>query len=474
MPGFFLSSTMPTPLFTMPGAAPPLAQPTFFTGPSDTLATVDAYTAAGGVVNAISDVLSNLGIVIPDILKGGAALASLLPIATGIANGTLIANPAALLSRVLASSSQLSAAFPFASSAIQSSLTVGLSAVNAVQGAVGTVEATVNGVVTQVESSVFSAASQVASLVTSFAGNATAMVLNDVGAVASVASGLVGQVLGLGIPNAFGVVTLGITDPNVLKQTAQFCLPAVIAAGDAQSLISMGGVLTTGSLGLMNPTAVSNFASSYSRSKSVGGSLSNSPSNDTQTYTSAMSGFAAVNPTWNSCSRNGVPSGDISSLTGASSDFNSVVSNATMGLPPGSPDQDFALAGVYGQTDVMSSLAESFPRTVLTTGSSSAVNQTVDPTNNNIVGLITTSTTTTTTDGVTTATGGGSTTTYAPVDTSPVVQLPIDPTTGIPVDPYPHNGYRDNRMIWDTAAWGPIPANKAKDWTLQAWIDSEV
>jgi hypothetical protein len=360
---------MAAPVFTMPGAAPPLAQPSFFTGPQDTLATADAYTANGGVITAIKDQLSNLGISIPDILKGGKALASVLPIVTGIKNGSLLTNPAALATRLLSSSAQITSAFKFLGSDVQNEILDGIDTL-------APIAVTVGNLTTQIKTTNFNNLFQVGNLISSFTNDASAFGIVDKSGVASIVGTIVKQVGGYGIPNSFAAVTAGLNDAQMLSQAAGLSLPSVVSNSDWQSLKSISSALAPGAVTMLSPTIVSSFSNAFSRATNMGGTTGTAPMNDSATFAGIMDAYNTTNSGWNSCTRNGTPAGDISALTTGSSDFNTMVSNGVMSLSPGDPMQDVILAQQYGQQTVMGNLQSNFPNTAYTTGNSAVTSST--------------------------------------------------------------------------------------------------
>lgn len=384
-------STPPTPAipnpfnFTVPGA-PPLAQPSFFTGPSDKLATVDNYTAQGGVINSIKDELSNLGISIPDVLKGGKALASLLPIVASIKNGQFsISNPTSLITRLLASSSQITSAFKFLSPDVQADILGGLKDFGPIAVAMG-------GITTQIGVTNFNNLNSVGNLINSFTNGAAQFGIVDKDSISSIIGGIVKQAGGYGITGAFSAVTAGINDATILSKAAGLSLPSVISNSDVASLKQMAGILPAGALSILNPLAIPQFSASYSRSTTNGQVGTTAVANDSATFAAAMDAYNTVDSNWNVCARPGGNAADISSLMGSSSDLTNVINNGIKQLPASDPQKDYALLTTYPQTDVMASLQANFPSVPFTTGSSSVAGTTTQsPLTNAVTSQIATS-----------------------------------------------------------------------------------
>lgn len=349
----------------MPGA-PPLAQPSFFTGPNDQLAVANPYTASGGVINAIKDEISSLGISIPDVLKGGKALASLLPIVTGIKNGQLLTNPVGLISRLLASSSQITSAFKLLGPDLQGELLAGMKTL-------GPVAVTLGGLTQVVKTTNFNNLNSVGNLINSFTNGAAGLGIVDKDSIASVIGGIVKQAGGYGITGAYGAIMTGINDVDIISRAAGLSLPSVIANGDTKSLLQIAQSLSPGAVSLLSPTALSQFTQAYNRLTAAGGTLPNAAVSDTTNFAGVFGAFSAADSNWNVCSRGDTATTDLSTLTGAGSDFSSMISNAVKTLPADDPQQNYALAALYGSTDVTSAITAQFPNVVQSQSSSSVM-----------------------------------------------------------------------------------------------------
>lgn len=357
----------------MPGAPPPLATPSFFTGPNDNLAVANAYQQAGGIVNAVKDLVSNLGISIPDVLKGGKALASLLPIVTGVKNGSLLTNPTSLITRLLASSNQITSAFKFLGPDMQAELLAGLKTV-------GPVAITLGNLTQQIKVTNFDNLNSVGNLISSFTNGAVGLNIVDKDSIASVIGGIVRQAGSFGMMGTYGAIITGINDAEILTKAAGIALPSVIKTGDVQSLSQMAQTVSSGALTLMNPSALNQFASAFNRLTNVGGDAVNASMFDTKTFSQVVETFGQVNSAWNTCTRGNSQFTDITSLMGASTDFSSMITNGVKRLPAGDAQQDYALASLYGPQDVALSISAMFPNVVQTQNSSSPkVTGTVSP-----------------------------------------------------------------------------------------------
>lgn len=362
----------------MPGA-PPLAKPSFFTGPNDDLAVASAYTQQGGVINAIKDQLSNLGISIPDVLKGGRALASLLPIVTGIKNGGLSTNPVGLITRLLASSSQITAAFKFLGPDVQADMIAGMKSL-------GPVAVTIGNLTQQVKVTNFDNLNSVGNLINSFTNGAAGLGIVDKDSIASIIGGIVKQAGGYGISGTYGAVMTGINDIEIISKAASLSLPSVIANGDVTSLKQIAQSLSPGAISLLHPSALSQFSQAFNRLTNAGGTALNAPVFDSKTFGNVMDAFNSANPSWNVCTRQGATFGDITALTQASGDFSDMVSAGIKRLDAGDAQQDYALASLYGPQDVASSLTSQFPNVVQTQNSNSPkVTGTSDPQSTSLI-----------------------------------------------------------------------------------------
>jgi hypothetical protein len=351
----------------------PLAAPTFVTGPLDNVAAADPYKAKGGVINSIQDTLKKAGISIPDVLKGGKALATLLPIVQGLKNGSLLVDRNSLITRLLASSTAITSAFKFLGTDAQNSILGNLKDV-------GKYAVTINGMVRQVQTTNFNDLSGIGRLVNSFTGDATSFLAVDKDSLAGIVAGTVKECTRFGIPNSFSAITATINDSTIIKSAIGQSLTDVIGASDVASLKAMCTAVGDGSIPLINPNTIGMFGTQFNRS--VATVLNAAPTNDAGTLASIMDTYNAVDSKWNSCTRS-TASGDqptfsIASLTGASSDFKDMLSNGVKTMTDDNAHL-YALASVYGSTDVNTTLSNDFPTTVLTTPTASSQQTTAKP-----------------------------------------------------------------------------------------------
>jgi hypothetical protein len=368
----------------LPGALPPLAQPSFATGPQDNLATANAYTTNGGIITSIQTQLATLGIDVPDILKGGAALAAVLPIVSGIVQAAESGNITALTSRLLSGASTITSAFASLDPTLAQVILAGISTV-------APIAVTIAGVTTELSSAIYStqaaateslnSLTQLGALLTSFTNGAAGFSITDGGVTASVAGNLSGSLSSLGVPNAYAAATTGITDISTLSVAASAALPSAISSMDLQSITTIANTIGSGQLNLINPSIVSEIAQGFTRTSMVSGTVgsvattigASSAANDSETFTQLINTFTAVNPSWNSCTRGTTSSGDISALMGCTGDFSSVLVNGVQEATAG-PVQDSVLAALYSPTSVVNALSTSFPNTALVTGNSAPSN----------------------------------------------------------------------------------------------------
>lgn len=359
-------------------AAPTLAKPIFVTGPQDDLATADVYAQKGGTVNSIQDKLSEMGISVPDVLKGGKALASLLPIYSQFKNGGFsIKNPSALITRLLSSSSAITSAFKLLGPDVQGTILGGLKEY-------GPVALTVGNLAAKVQVTNFSNLYQVGNLISSFTNGASGLGIIDKDSIANVIGGVVKHASGVGIPNVYSAITTGLNDVGILSKAAGIALPSIIGGSDLASLKSIAQTLPSGNLSLLNPTVINAFTAGFQRVSTLGipGLDSPTPADDHKIFNEVMATYGMVDSAWNECKRGDVPFADISKLSGGNLAFTSMVRNGIMRLDPDDPQKDYALASIYGPQTVLGDIKNSFPDTVTNTGT--APTRTPDPTTNTL------------------------------------------------------------------------------------------
>lgn len=332
----------------------------------------DAYTGVNGqsTLTGIANLLASVDLSVNDVLRGGAYLSAQVPSLSAIegAAASAIFSVAALTQRILSSSPATLSVLGKLSASMAAGLT------GAIQDG-GQLFASIAGVVQQVSAAVLPDIYAVGSLLNQVTGTA-AFLVNDVEAQLGLSVGLVIDCNRLGIPNAFGAisVTLG-GNQSLINQVAQRSLPSVIQASDVGSLSSMGTAVGPGGMYAFSPSLITDFSSEYATPPSA------STADAQAEFGGLMGAYDAVDPSWDVGQRDTtagpVQTLDISSITGGSDDFNSLVTQGAQGS--GSADQQlYALAPALQPTTVQASLQATYPNTVYTPNTVPA-QATVDP-----------------------------------------------------------------------------------------------
>jgi hypothetical protein len=146
----------------------------------------------------------------------------------------------------------------------------------------------------------------------------------------------------------------------------------------------MSQMASPGSLLMNNPNVIKDFSSSF---KLPEGSTAN---DSNRNYTDLMTSFNSANPNWDTCTRETETGSDtitnLSSIVGASPDFNQTISNGIT-LTGDVSKQDLLLAPAFPVTSVSEELATNFP----STATMSTYSSVIDPitlnsqTSNNVV-----------------------------------------------------------------------------------------
>jgi hypothetical protein len=355
-----------------------IATPTFVTGPNNNLATVDVFSGtASGIVNSIASLAAQYNVDLIGMLRAGSAAAQLLPVVEGIANGSLLLNPANAIARLLTASSTLTSVVGGSSvTSAFNSLSDGLqSAISAGGQVLGQVEATVGGVVSSIANGAISDIQGLGSLINNFAGTAEFMMVDNQ-ALVSMAAGIINSAAKYGISGAFASMVKNITNPYVLNGIIQQTLPNLVATGDLTSLQAITGLTSAAGISAINPSFCSAFTTSYSRSAS-GNSSQALPTDDTATWDSVMDCYNAANPGWNIASRAGDSDGtstiDLTSLQSGTDDFNSALAAGVFASAQTDPQVAatdtttpfYALAPAYDQVDTDQQLKDMYPNTYI-------------------------------------------------------------------------------------------------------------
>jgi hypothetical protein len=220
------------------------------------------------------------------------------------------------------------------------------------------------GVSRQVLPSNLGNVSAIGGLLNTMSGGAGAFSIRDNGALTGGLAGVIGQAARMGVPNSFGSAMTGISSKNIINQVAGQVLPIVISKCDLGSLSSMSTMCSPGALKMMNPSIISNVASSYA--VSAGQSYREQISN----YTTVTETFGRIDPGWATTSRitsSGTDNAiNITNLQGASPDFMTMMETGIRSDANATPEtQALLVAREFPPTDVQSQLKEQYPSMII-------------------------------------------------------------------------------------------------------------
>ena len=306
-----------------------LAKPTFVAGAKDSAAAVDVYSKLTGTpINSISKLASNLNIGALVGLTGQSTNITGINGAINDAAKTVAANnnanPAA---RIANTSTAITNAVRTLPPGCSDGLLNGI--LGTLNGANSKVSAIVNGVARAIQKTHIPCVAGMGDLVNKISGVGTSFKLTDPSASIAALSGVINSATKIGIPNVVSPVLATITDKPTINQVVANSLPSVVASSDTASLNSMASYATSGSLMLANPNLIQDYSSTYTRPPN------SSSTDDVVAYQSILSTYNAANPNWDTSVRN-VSGGtqdtvvNLTSVSGASSDFNTTMSNGIL------------------------------------------------------------------------------------------------------------------------------------------------
>lgn len=353
-----------------------LAVPSFVAGAQDDLATADVYTETQDTpINSIPDDLSSsfddsalLG------LRGGKAMMDSADSALTDAMPSI--DLGEVSSRMESVSGDVAGGLRDMSGAGAASLLGNIGAnIPSIPLA-----ATVDGVTANLPSTTsFTDASAIGGMINGLSGSPTAFSLSDPSAMVGTLTGVISAATSMGIPNAFGQVmkysgistSVAALDRQSITRIAAAVLPGVIQSADLHSLSSIADTMASGALKMLAPNVINNFGSAY---RAPAGSTVRDYQS---TYSTAMTTFPKIDPTWNQASRGDTSIPSILSLQGASSSMQKVIKvGALMSDDPTEKLQ--LLAGKYPPQSVDQCLSDAYPSVVLNTDYRSA-DKTLDP-----------------------------------------------------------------------------------------------
>jgi hypothetical protein len=357
-----------------------LALPTFTTGAKDNLAAVDVYgVTSNSPINSIQAMPAIPSLAAAAALKGSQTSNS--DLSSIIDN---IAKKAASLNTVNPVN-RLDSTFVSATRALPPGCANNLlSEISKILSKLTGARISANGILGMLNKLHIPCVTGMSGLINSIGNVAGSFSIKDPSASIASLSGVVNAASKLGIPNTFSSVLNGTTDTSIINGVVSNSLPTIIATSDLGSFKSMSQMASPGSLLMNNPNVIKDFSSSF---KLPEGSTAN---DSNRNYTDLMTSFNSANPNWDTCTRETETGSDtitnLSSIVGASPDFNQTISNGIT-LTGDVSKQDLLLAPAFPVTSVSEELATNFPSTATV----STYSNVIDPitlysqTNSNVV-----------------------------------------------------------------------------------------
>ena len=335
-----------------------IAAPTFVSGALDELATSDVYKLrTNTVINSIQDFTKLNDKELQAVLRGGAFLASQLPILQKVGvSGLLSINKDNLIARLGMSSGSLVAGIRNMGPGLASAIAANIPGASQVF-------ASVNGITQQVSSSVLGSISDIGKTISDITKTSGMFSIDDRGATIGLLSGLVTEATRFGIPNSVDGLLKNISDPYVINRVVAQTLPLLVSRSDLASISAAARLVPTGSLGMAFPNLAQSFSRAYVAPQGT------AVADYSRTYEQAIDAYSRADSNWDRAKRVG-PGGvtdtilSVVGLQDASPSFRKVL-DIGVKAAVGDNTKLYALASLFPSTTVDQQLARQHPLTVL-------------------------------------------------------------------------------------------------------------
>ena len=320
-----------------------LASTTFASGPDDTLAVADPYTADSSVVinsiQEITDVDANGD----PLVATGEFDPSQLPPPDEYNAEKFLADDQAALDRMVGNVSGGKNLLK----SLSGNLLKGFSL-----GKIG--KANINVILNNVPSVLKAAGvkdvTAITSLIAKGSKNGYAVTFSDPAAVVGLITSLSTQGSALGLPKVFTAMTSGVTDPLVLLNATKDIIPSALKTGNMGLFLDIASTTSASNVKSVSLLAIPTMISKYRKGSQL------PDANKGNKYVEIKTGFANVDSNWNTCTRDVGPSILNSVAVAGSDDFHETMKAYVMETPSIIP----ASVGGVGQPTVPKENDESF------------------------------------------------------------------------------------------------------------------
>lgn len=338
-----------------------LALPTFFGGAKDKVAAADVYTQENATpINNVNEaILDARDAMAAKPMRGGKELLkdvkSAISAASALKDLVGKGDPMARLAKV---GPALTNAMRNMDPGITRTILGNVAMIGTVSGAAAM---RVGNVSQQLKYGTdFSKIMAVGDLINSVSCEKNGFGMYDYGAQCGMYSGAINAAMMCGIPNAYDMAMKCVGDIGIINRVTAQCLPNAVFNGDLANIVSMVQKVKPGTLKMLNPNLIGQFAQRYARP--YGMAKNQYP----QQYTQMKETFKRIDPDWLVCKRvtNNGPENiyDLTSVQGASSDmYQCIRAGATATATPAPEDQMLMMADKFAPTSVNDEIAKHFP-----------------------------------------------------------------------------------------------------------------
>lgn len=337
------------------------ANTVFSSGAQDSYRAVDVYTQSGkGTISSYQDTSSapsssGLG----SLFGGGTTGFSLSTVdALKTAQNTVAYGKGVMsatdnksaLDRAIGSMGSLASNLRSAPGGLQASLLSGI-------GSTQNIYATIGNVTSRLKSGNLPDIRSLSGMINSVAGqtNPPLLNINDNNSIVGLTAGLVQQACRSGIPNSFSALTKNLTsNPTLLAGVVNKVMPTITKTGNVRQLkdvVSVAPVEVKASA----PNILSDFSFNYQKDDGTVGTA-------VTDFSDIKSTYSAIDPSWNTATREGGTATDLSCFAKASPDMKDTLKIGALNSTDPN-DKLYLLADHIPNTDPRDQLKQQFPMT---------------------------------------------------------------------------------------------------------------
>lgn len=303
----------------------PLVNTTFYAGPEESVAVIDAYKKkSSAIVNSFQELEKVADTKIASIVSPPSTPAAMTNLISSVVNGRPVVNQAAVMERLLGTGTNFQSTFNTLQQGIQAGFGIATGVINQVTG-------TINGLTSILKSVDIKSISGIGSLVNKLSNGNFNLALIDKGALSGMVSGLVKEGSKLGLGGIFNSLSSVIQNKDILLNAAKSILPTAIK--DIPLLKEMALSAVGKDLKNIMPNLVSSVVKNFKIPKGTPEKAFAGIYND------IVSSFTAIDPGWKQCTRGGNETLNVSSvvtqnnIAGKISDLDNLMAEPVLNRP---------------------------------------------------------------------------------------------------------------------------------------------